>query len=109
MQYPLRWTILETVVDHCRRDGYVAVESVRVRGGQGADILPIAAEAVLLREVMSLAARCENCVPGVLKNRLSLDCPADGSSSLCIIGYVMAFIDMDVAENPKGRSTEYIA
>jgi hydrogenase nickel incorporation protein HypA/HybF len=106
-------SILETVVDLCRRDGYAAIESVRIRVGQGANILPealsfafdmakqgtLAAEAVLLIEVVPLAARCDDCgCQMTMENRFSLDCPSCGGSSLRLIGgYDMEIIDMDVA------------
>ncbi|MDA8164546.1 MAG: hydrogenase maturation nickel metallochaperone HypA [Desulfobacteraceae bacterium] len=105
-------SILETVIDQCRREGYHAIDSVRVRIGRGANILPDAlafafdaakletpaVQAALIIEEVPLVARCRDCgLESESVDRLSLECPFCKQPSLQIVaGFEMEILDMEV-------------
>jgi hydrogenase nickel incorporation protein HypA/HybF len=107
-------SILETVVNLCRREGYQAVESVRIRVGKGSNILPdalsfafdaakletIAGKAELIIEEVPIIASCKDCRRQVeMEGLFVLDCPECGSGSLRIVsGYEMEIVDMEVPD-----------
>jgi hydrogenase nickel incorporation protein HypA/HybF len=108
-------SILDIVVGLCQREGYPAIESVRIRVGKGSNILPealcfafsaarketIAADARLVIEEVGITAICLDCGKETeLEDSYSLlACAACSSYSLRILsGYEMEIVDMEVAE-----------
>ena len=107
-------SILDTVIGQCRREGYQSIETVRVRIGKAAGILPdalsfafdcakagtIAAGAELVIDHVAVGGSCNDCGR---EFELSEErwfvfcCPACNSSSIRVEqGDEMQIVDMDV-------------
>ncbi len=105
-------SLLQTVSDLCRQEGYTSIESVRLKVGRAAGILPdallfafdavkadtLANGAKLIIEHVSLGGFCCDCGSQFeTKERYIYACPACGSSALKITrGDELQIIDMEV-------------
>jgi hydrogenase nickel incorporation protein HypA/HybF len=105
-------SLLETVSDLCRQEGYTAIETVRLKVGKSAGILPdallfafdaakegtIAREAQLIIESVALGGVCNECGSSFESDeRYIYACPACNSSSIKITqGDELQIIDMEV-------------
>ncbi len=105
-------SLLETVSNLCRQEGYTSIESVRLKVGKLAGILPdallfafdaakegtIAREAQLIIESVSLGGVCNECGSSFESDeRYIYACPACNSSSIKITrGDELQIIDMEV-------------
>lgn len=105
--------ILDTVIKQCREAGYGSIESVRVKIGKAAGVLPdalgfafdiakkgtLADEAVLMIDHILIGGICHDCGKEfeVDDNRFIYRCPSCSSSSLKVDrGYEMQIVDMEV-------------
>ena len=105
-------SVLETVSDLCQQEGYNSIESVRLRVGRAAGILPdallfafdiakagtIASRAELVIEYISLGGVCSDCGSNFAsEERYIFACPVCKSSAIKITqGDEMQIIDMEV-------------
>jgi len=105
-------SLLETVSDLCQQEGYNTIESVRLKVGRAAGILPdallfafdiakagtIASQAELVIEYISLGGVCRDCgVQFESEERYIYACPACKSSAIKITrGDEMQIVDMEV-------------
>jgi hydrogenase nickel incorporation protein HypA/HybF len=105
-------SLLETVSALCRQEGYDSIESVRLRIGKAAGILPdallfafdvakagtIASQAELIIEFVLLGGCCNDCGSQFESDeRFIYSCPACNSSAIKITrGNEMQIIDMEV-------------
>jgi hydrogenase nickel incorporation protein HypA/HybF len=105
-------SLLETVSDICRREGYDSIESVRLKVGKTAGILPdallfafdvakagtIASQAALIIEFVRLGGFCIDCGSEFESDeRFIYSCPDCKSSAIKITrGNEMQIIDMEV-------------
>ena len=105
-------SVLETVSDLCQQEGYNSIESVRLRVGRAAGILPdallfafdaakagtIASKAELIIEYISLGGVCRDCGSNFAsEERYIFACPVCKSSGIKITqGDEMQIIDMEV-------------
>ena len=105
-------SLLETVSDLCKQEGYNAIESVRLRVGRAAGILPdalvfafdvakagtIASRAELIIEYISLGGFCSDCGSQFAsEERYIYACPVCKSSAIKITrGDEMQIVDMEV-------------
>ena len=105
-------SVLETVSDLCQQEGYNSIESVRLRVGRAAGILPdallfafdvakagtIACKAELIIEYISLGGVCRDCGSNFAsEERYIFACPVCKSSAIKITqGDEMQIIDMEV-------------
>jgi hydrogenase nickel incorporation protein HypA/HybF len=105
-------SLLETVSDLCRQEGYNSIESVRLKVGKSAGILPdallfafdavkagtIAGEAKLIIEYVPLGGFCSDCgVQFESEERYIFACPACNSNAIKITrGDELQIIDMEV-------------
>ena len=105
-------SLLETVSDLCQKEGYNSIESVRLKVGRAAGILPdallfafdvvkagtIASQAELLIEYVSLGGFCCDCGSQFdSEERYIYTCPICKSRSIKITrGDEMQIIDMEV-------------
>jgi hydrogenase nickel incorporation protein HypA/HybF len=105
-------SLLETVSDLCRQEGYDSIESVRLKVGKAAGILPdalqfafdvakvgtIASQAELIIEFIPLGGFCNDCGSQFHSDeRFIYSCPACNSSAIKITsGNEMQIIDMEV-------------
>jgi hydrogenase nickel incorporation protein HypA/HybF len=105
-------SLLETVSDICRREGYDSIESVRLKVGKTAGILPdallfafdvakagtIANQAALIIEFVRLGGFCIDCGSEFESDeRFIYSCPDCKSSAIKITrGNEMQIIDMEV-------------
>jgi hydrogenase nickel incorporation protein HypA/HybF len=105
-------SLLETVSNLCRQEGYSTIESVRLKVGKAAGILPdalifafdvakmgtIASQAELVIEYVPLGGICNEC--GSLfetDERFVFSCPVCNSTAIKITsGHEMQIIDMEV-------------
>ena len=106
-------SILDAVTEQCRKEGYGSIQSVRVRIGKAAGILPdalvfafdiaknstIAENAELVIELVRVGGDCQDCgrdfeIDG---SRFVYECPNCGSASIKVNkGYEMQIVDMEV-------------
>jgi hydrogenase nickel incorporation protein HypA/HybF len=109
--------ILEIINDRCLAEGYHSIESVRLRIGRAAGIMPEALlfsfdaakegtpaeNAQLIIESIPLGGVCGECKTDFeVQEAYVLNCPECGSASFKIQrGYEMEIVEMDVKE--KGR------
>lgn len=105
-------SVLDTVVEQCSREGYGAVELVRLKIGKAAGILPdalqfafdaakigtIADEAVLDIEIIRLGGCCRDCGSRFESDeKFVFNCPGCGSSAIEMnMGFEMQIVDMEV-------------
>jgi hydrogenase nickel incorporation protein HypA/HybF len=105
-------SLIETVSDLCQKEGYNSIESVRLKVGRAAGILPdallfafdvakagtIASQAELLIEYVALGGFCIECGSQFeSEERYIFSCPDCKSSAIKITrGDEMQIIDMDV-------------
>ncbi len=105
-------SILDIINEKCRAEGYSAVESVRLRIGRAAGIMPealvftfdIAKEdtpargANLTIDLIPLGGSCKECGREFeVEDAYVLNCPLCGTSSFKIDkGYEMEIVEMDV-------------
>jgi hydrogenase nickel incorporation protein HypA/HybF len=105
-------SLLETVSDLCQQEGYNSIESVRLKVGRAAGILPdallfafdvakagtIASQAELIIEYILLGGFCCDCGSQFeSEERYIYSCPACKSSAIKITGGdEMQIIDMEV-------------
>jgi hydrogenase nickel incorporation protein HypA/HybF len=104
--------VLETVSEQCRREGYTSIETVRLRLGKAAGILPdallfafdiaknntIASNAELIIDFVLLGGHCLACNSRFeSEERYIFACPVCDSSSIKITqGDEMQIVDMEV-------------
>lgn len=104
--------ILDIVTERCRTEGFAAVESVRVRIGRAAGIMPealrfafdaakaetIAGEAELQIDLVPLGGVCGECSADFeVEEQYVLNCPRCGSASFTIQrGHEMEISEMEV-------------
>jgi len=105
-------SLIETVADLCRQEGYNSIESVRLKVGRAAGILPdalvfafdvaksgtLADEAKLIIEYVSLGGFCRECGSQFeTEERYIFACPVCQSSAIKITqGNEMQIVDMEV-------------
>ena len=105
-------SLLETVSEQCLKEGYSSIESVRLRVGKAAGILPdalvfafdiaktdtIASEAELIVDFISLGGHCLDCNSRFeSEERFIFACPVCDSQSIKITqGDEMQIVDMEV-------------
>ncbi|HWR59603.1 MAG TPA: hydrogenase maturation nickel metallochaperone HypA [Thermodesulfovibrionales bacterium] len=105
-------SILDMVAERCRAEGYSAVESVRLRIGRAAGILPEAlvftfdaakedtpaSDAKLLIDIVPLGGFCSGCESDFeVEDAYVLNCPVCGSTLFKINrGYEMEIVEIDV-------------
>ena len=105
-------SVLETVSDLCQQEGYNSIESLRLRVGRAAGILPdallfafdvakagtVASKAELIIEYISLGGGCRDCGSNFAsEERYIFACPVCKSSAIKITqGDEMQIIDMEV-------------
>jgi len=105
-------SLLKTVSELCRQEGYDSIESVRLKVGKAAGILPeallfafnvakegtIASQAELIIEPVPLGGFCKECGSQFESDeRFVFSCPACKSSAINITrGKEMQIIDMEV-------------
>jgi len=105
-------SLLETVADLCRQEGYTSIESVRLKVGRAAGILPdallfafdvakagtLADQAKLIIEDVALGGFCRDCgCKFETEDRYIFACPACESRAIKITaGDEMQIIDMEV-------------
>ncbi|KPK00205.1 MAG: hypothetical protein AMJ60_02255 [Desulfobacterales bacterium SG8_35] len=105
-------SLLETVSDLCQQQGYNSIESVRLKVGRAAGILPdallfafdvakagtIAGQAELIIEYVALGGFCSDCGSQFeSEERYIYACPACDSHAIKITrGDEMQIIDMEV-------------
>jgi len=105
-------SLLETVSGLCRKEGYNSIESVRLKVGRAAGILPgallfafdaaktgtLADEARLIIEYISLGGFCSDCGAEFESDeRFVYSCTSCGSSAIKITrGDELQIIDMEV-------------
>jgi len=106
-------SILDTVFEQCRREGYSTIQNIRVKIGQAAGILPdalsfafdvakkdtIADNAELNIELVPVGGTCHACNKDfeLAEARLVFQCPSCSSDSITVNrGYEMQIVDMDV-------------
>ena len=104
--------LLETVSEQCRKEGYTSVESIRLRLGKAAGILPdallfafdmakdntIASSAELIIEFILLGGHCLDCNARFESaERFIFACPVCNSGAIKITqGDEMQIVDMEV-------------
>jgi len=105
-------SLLKTVSDLCRQEGYVSIESVRLKVGKVAGVLPdallfafdvaktgtIASQAELIIEFVPLGGFCTDCGSQFESDeRFIYSCPECESSAIKITkGNELQIIDMEV-------------
>ena len=105
-------SLLETVADLCHREGYNSIESVRLRVGKAAGVLPdalvfafdiakagtIAGQAELVIEYIPIGGLCSDCGSQFdSEERYIYACPACRSTAIKITrGDELQIIDMEV-------------
>ena len=105
-------SLLETITDLCQQEGYSSIESVRLKVGRAAGILPdallfafdvvkagtSAGQAELIIEHVLLGGFCRECgIEFESEERYVYSCPACKSSAIKITrGDEMQIIDMEV-------------
>ena len=105
-------SLIETVSDICRQEGFDSIESVRLKVGKAAGILPdallfafnaakagtIASRAELIIEYVALGGFCNDCGSQFESDeRFVYSCPRCRSSAIKITrGNEMQIIDMEV-------------
>ena len=111
--------ILDIINDRCIAEGYHSVESVRLRVGRAAGIMPEALlfsfdvakvgtpseNATLIIESIPLGGRCSACNSEFeVEETYVLSCPQCGSSAFKIQkGYEMEIMEMDVKDIEGGN------
>jgi len=109
--------ILDIINDRCIAEGYHAIESVRLRIGRAAGIMPeallfsfdvakadtLAEDATLIIESIPLGGVCSECNADFeVKEAYVLSCPECGSTAFKIQrGYEMEIVEMDVKEKER--------
>lgn len=104
--------ILDTIQKQCAQEGYKQINSVRLRIGKAAQILPdallfafdaakqgtIANEAEMIIDMIPLSGKCNACSQRFeVKERFIFNCPACASTGIKIDrGYEMEIVDMEV-------------
>ncbi len=105
-------SILDVIVDRCINEGYHLIESVRLRIGRAAGIMPEALsfafeaakadtpaqQAKLIIEIVPVGGCCSNCGSDFdVEETYVFKCPRCGSSVFKIDrGYEMEIVEMDV-------------
>jgi len=106
-------SILDTVFEQCRKEGYGSIHTIHVMIGRAAGILPealtfafdvakkntIADRAELNIELVPVGGVCQDCNEDFefAEARLVFQCPFCSSSSIIVNrGYEMQIVDMDV-------------
>lgn len=105
-------SILDIITDKCSAEGYNTIESVRLRIGRAAGIMPEAllfafdaakfdtpaGEAKLLMDIVPLGGFCKGCGREFeVEDSYALNCPLCGSSEFKIQkGYEMEIVEIDV-------------
>ncbi|MDH5298700.1 MAG: hydrogenase maturation nickel metallochaperone HypA [Desulfobulbaceae bacterium] len=105
-------SVLDTVTEECRKHGYAAVESVRLRIGKASGILPealtfafdiakaetIAREARLVIDLVPVGGQCPDCRTNFeVEERFLLECPGcHGTAFTVTQGYELDIVDMEV-------------
>jgi hydrogenase nickel incorporation protein HypA/HybF len=106
--------ILDIINDRCIAEGYHSIESVRLRIGRAAGIMPeallfsfdaakadtLAENAKLIIDSIPLGGMCRECnTEFEVEEAYVLSCPECGSTSFEIVkGYEMEIVEMDVKE-----------
>src|SRR6266542_1101813 len=104
--------ILDIITDKCGAEGYTVIESVRLKIGRAAGIMPEALvftfdvaknetpakDAQLLIDIVPLGGFCKDCKSDFeVEETYVLNCPLCGSSSFKIEkGYEMEIVEIDV-------------
>ncbi|HUO77715.1 MAG TPA: hydrogenase maturation nickel metallochaperone HypA [Thermodesulfovibrionales bacterium] len=112
--------ILDIISDRCIAEGYHSIESVRLRIGRAAGIMPeallfsfdvakegtLAESAKLIIESVSLGGVCSECnAEFEVEEAYVLSCPECGSAAFKIQrGYEMEIVEMDVKEEKHNIS-----
>lgn len=105
-------SILDTVTERCRAEGYNVIESVRLKIGRASGIMPealvftfdvakdetTAKDAKLLIDLVPLGGTCGGCKTEFeVEESYVLNCPKCGSTSFKIDkGYEMEIVEIDV-------------
>ncbi len=105
-------SLLETVTDLCQKDGYSSIETVRLKVGRAAGILPdallfafdiakastIASQAELIIEHIPIGGFCSDCgLEFNSEERYTYSCPICSSTEIKITrGDELQIIDMEV-------------
>jgi hydrogenase nickel incorporation protein HypA/HybF len=105
-------SIIDTLTRQCEREGYSRINSIRLRIGKAAHLVPdslefafevikkntLAEHAELIIEIIPVTARCSACGDEFeIRERFSFNCPACASAAFTIIkGYEMEIVDMEV-------------
>ena len=105
-------SILDVIVDRCSTEGYHRIESVRLRIGRAAGIMPEAlffafdaakadtpaGEAHLIVDIVPLGGLCSGCGSDFeVEEAYVLECPRCGSNAFKIQrGYEMEIVEMEV-------------
>ena len=103
--------VLETVTRQCQREGYKKINSIRLRIGKAASILPdclyfafdaakintLAHDAKLLIETVPLGGACNSCSYEFEVKNYIFNCPSCLSTDINVSqGFDMEIVDMDV-------------
>ncbi|MCL5024645.1 MAG: hydrogenase maturation nickel metallochaperone HypA [Nitrospirae bacterium] len=105
-------SLLDTLSDRCRQEGYRSIESVRLRIGMASGILPeavtfafeaakhdtLAENAELVLDIVPLGGFCNSCRNDFeVSETYVLNCPLCGSDSFTIRkGYELDIVEMEV-------------
>jgi hydrogenase nickel incorporation protein HypA/HybF len=107
-------SLLDTLTDRCREEGYRSIESVRIKIGMASGIMPeaivfafeaakqdtIAGDARLFIETVPVGGSCNDCGTDFEVNEAYVvNCPICGSVSFRILkGYELDIVEMEVNE-----------